>query len=91
MYLDYNLDVYTAILRGEITFSDFDNAKLKLKVAPRTQSGTRIRLKGKGFPVYKKNTEFGALYVTYVIKIRTQLSDKEKKLLNELAKFSKNN
>lgn len=91
LYLDYNLDLYTAILGGEITVSDFDNGKLKLKVAAGTQSGTKIRLKGKGFPIYKKEDQFGDLYVTYVIKIPTKISDKEKELFNELAQISKNN
>jgi curved DNA-binding protein len=41
------------------------------------------------FPVYKKENEFGDLYVTYDIKIPTQLSEKEKELFNELAQQSK--
>ncbi|WP_432670848.1 DnaJ C-terminal domain-containing protein [Flavobacterium sp. SM2513] len=89
LYLDYDLDMYTAILGGEITVSDFDNGKLKLKVVEGTQSGTKIRLKGKGFPVYKKEAQYGDLYVTYQVKIPTQLSEKEKELFNELAQISK--
>ncbi len=89
LYLDYDLDLYTAILGGEITVSDFDNGKLKLKVAAGTQSGTKIRLKGKGFPVYKKEGEFGDLYVTYQVKVPSKLSEKEKELFNELAQLSK--
>ena len=89
LYLDYELDLYTAILGGEITVSDFDNGKLKLKVAPGTQSGTKIRLKGKGFPIYKKEGHFGDLYINYVVKIPSQISEKEKKLFIELAQLSK--
>lgn len=89
LYLDYDLDLYSAILGGEITVSDFDGNKLKLKVTAGTQSGTKIRLKGKGFPIYKKEGEFGDLYVTYQIKIPTQLSEKEKELFNELSEGSK--
>ena len=89
LYLDYDLDLYTAILGGEITITDFDNGKLKLKVAAGTQSGTKIRLKGKGFPVYKKEGEFGDLYVTYKVKVPSNLSEKEKELFNELAQLSK--
>jgi len=44
-----------------------------------------IRLKGKGFPVYKKEGEYGDLYVTYSIKIPVGLADKEKELFRELA------
>lgn len=89
LFLASDLDIYTAILGGEITISDFNQAKLKLKVIPGTQSGTIIRLKGKGFPVYKNEGHFGYLYVTYKIKIPTTLSEKEKELFNELAQLSK--
>ena len=89
LYLDYPLDLYTAILGGDITVSDFDDAKLKLKVAAGTQSGTKMRLKGKGFPVYKKEGQFGDLYVTYQVAVPKELSEKEKELFNELAQLSK--
>ncbi len=56
------LDLYTAILGGDLTI-DTLGGKLKLKVVPETQNGTRIRLKGKGFPVYKKEGQFGDLFV----------------------------
>jgi curved DNA-binding protein len=52
-------------LGEKITISDFDDAILKIKVAARTQMGTKIRLKGKGFPVYKKEGQFGNLYINY--------------------------
>lgn len=91
LYVDYDLDLYTAILGGDITVTDFESNKLKLKVTAGTQSGTKIRLKGKGFPVYKKDDQFGDLYVTYVVKIPTQLTEKEKELFNELAQLSKIN
>ena len=89
LYLDHELDLYTAILGGETTIEDFEEGKLKLKVPAGTQSGTKIRLKGKGFPVYKKDGQFGDLFVTYQVKIPKQLSEKEKELFNELNQLSK--
>jgi curved DNA-binding protein len=61
---------------------------VKLKVKPETQNGTRIRLKGKGFPVYKKEGEFGDLYVNYNIRIPVNLTEKQKELFEELSKLS---
>jgi curved DNA-binding protein len=55
-----------------------------LKVKPETQNGTKVRLKGKGFPVYKKEGEFGDLMVTYDVKIPTDLTEKEKELFQQL-------
>ncbi len=81
-----DLDLYSAILGGEITVDTFDG-KVKLKVLPGTQNGTKAKLKGKGFPVYKKEGVFGDLYITYQIVIPTNLKEKEKELFEELAKL----
>jgi curved DNA-binding protein len=80
------IDLYTAVLGGDITI-DTLSGKVKLKVAPETQNNTKVKLKGKGFPVYKKDNEFGDLYITYVVKTPTSLTEKEKELFNELAKL----
>lgn len=86
LYADAPLDLYTAILGGETHINTFDG-KVKIKVPAETQPGTKVKLKGKGFPVYKKENEFGDLYITYSIKLPTKLSDKEKELFEELAKL----
>lgn len=83
LYLTIDLDVYTAVLGGEITIDTLDG-KVKLKVKPETQNGTKVKLKGKGFPAYKNEGQFGDLQVTYSIKIPTNLTEKQKKLFEEL-------
>jgi curved DNA-binding protein len=85
LYLTVDLDLYTAILGGEVTIDTLDG-KLKLKVKPETQNGSKTRLKGKGFPVYKKEGEFGDLYITYSVKIPTGLTEKQKELFTQLSK-----
>jgi curved DNA-binding protein len=77
--------LYTAVLGGEITV-DTLNGKVKLKVKPETQTGSVIKLKGKGFPVYKSKGQFGDLYVTYTVKIPTDLTEKQKELFIELSR-----
>ncbi|RED26386.1 curved DNA-binding protein [Flavobacterium cutihirudinis] len=86
LYSNVDLDLYTAVLGGEISVKTFDG-KVKIKVPAETQTGTKVKLKGKGFPVYKKENQFGDLYVTYNLKIPTKLSEKEKELFTELAKL----
>jgi len=86
LFTDIDVDFYTAVLGGEITTDTFDG-KVKLTVKPETQNGTRVKLKGKGFPVYKKENEFGDLYITYKVQIPTNLSEKEKELFRELSKL----
>ena len=81
--LDVLIDLYTAVLGGEVMVDTMDG-KVKLKVAPETQNGTRTRLKGKGFPVYKKEGVFGDLYVTYKVQLPTRLTKILKQLFEEL-------
>jgi curved DNA-binding protein len=85
LYTTADLNLYTAVLGGEITINTLDG-KAKLKVKPETQNGSKIKLKGKGFPVYKSKGQFGDLYITYRIKIPTRLTEKEKELFYELSK-----
>ena len=59
------------------------SGKIKLKVNPETQNGTRLRLRAKGFPVYKKEGSFGDLYITWEVKLPTNLTDKQKELFEE--------
>ena len=84
LYVSVDLDLYKALLGGEIMVNTFDG-KAKLTVKQETQNGTKVKLKGKGFPKYKKSGQYGDLYVTYNIKIPTNLSTKEKKIFAELA------
>lgn len=89
LYTSVDLDLYTALLGGEVLVDTFDG-KVKLKVAPETQTGTKVKLKGKGFPVYKKENQFGDLFITYQVKLPTKLTAKEKELLTELQKLRNN-
>ncbi|MDF3028012.1 MAG: chaperone DnaJ domain protein [Fluviicola sp.] len=88
LYTNVSLDLYKALLGGEEIIHTL-NGKVKMPVAPETQNGTKVRLKGKGFPVYKKEGEFGDLYVTYQIQLPTGLTAKEKELIEQLAKERK--
>lgn len=85
LYTTIDLDFYIAILGGEITI-DTLKGKVKLKVKPETQNGSIVKLKEKGFPVYKHEGQFGDLFITYSIKIPTNLTEKQKELFTELSK-----
>ncbi len=86
LYKTVDLDMYTAALGGELTIDTLDG-RVKLNVKPETQNGTTVKLKGKGFPVYKKEGQYGDLFVTYRVKIPTNLSAREQELLKELSKL----
>ncbi|MBS7564462.1 J domain-containing protein [Mucilaginibacter sp. Bleaf8] len=78
------IDLYTAVLGGEITV-DTLTGQVKLKVKPETQNNTKVKLKGKGFPVYKKDGEFGDLYLTFDVQLPTNLTEQQKDLFKQLA------
>lgn len=86
LYSNIDLNFYTALLGGEITADTF-NGKVKLTIKQETQNGTKVKLKGKGFPKYKKEGEMGDLFITYNIKVPTNLTSKEKELYTELQKL----
>ncbi|XRE44517.1 DnaJ-class molecular chaperone CbpA [Tenacibaculum discolor] len=86
LYTEQAIDLYTAVLGGEVVINTFvDKAKLKVKAG--TQNGTKVRLKGKGFPKYKNEGQFGDLYVTYKIEIPTNLTDEQRELFTKLSKL----
>lgn len=87
LYKDVDLDLYTSILGGEITIDTF-NSKVKLSIKPETKNKTKVKLKGKGFPVYKKEGKYGDLIITYHLKTPTNLSEKERELFKELQKIN---
>lgn len=83
IYINKEIDLYTAVLGGEVMVDTLDG-KVKLKVTAGTQNGTKVRLKNKGFPVYKKEGNFGNLFVTYIVKIPVALTERQKELFEEL-------
>lgn len=71
-----DVDMYTAILGGDVIIQS-STEKLKLKLKPGTQPGTKMRLKGKG-------QGGGDLILTINVKLPTNLTEKQKSLLIEM-------
>lgn len=71
-----DVDMYTAILGGDVIIQS-SNEKLKLKMKPGTQPGTKMRLKGKG-------NGGGDLILTINVTLPTNLSDRQKELLIQM-------
>ena len=72
-----SIDMFTALLGGEVIVGLSDGKKLKLKVKPGTQPGTKVRLRGKG----QNGTD---LILTYNVTLPSQLSERQKQLLEEM-------
>lgn len=76
------IDMYTALLGGEVVIQLSTGQKLKLKVKPLTQGGTKVRLRGKGYD--RGDGTFGDLIITYNVKLPDHLSDHQKELLEQM-------
>ncbi len=88
LYTIVEVDLYDAILGGEVLI-DTLNGKVKVPVKEGTENNKKVKLKGKGLPIYKKADHFGDLYVTFSIKIPTNLSMEEKELFEKLRSIKK--
>ena len=77
-----DIDMYTALLGGDIIMQLNDGSKLKLKVKSGTQPGTKVRLRGKGYSM--NNGTKGDLIITYNVKLPDHLSERQKELLREM-------
>jgi curved DNA-binding protein len=71
------IDMYTALLGGDIMVTTGMGSRLKLKVKPETQPGTKVRLRGKG----RNGTD---LILTYQVKLPTNLTERQRQLLQEM-------
>ncbi|WP_276374542.1 J domain-containing protein [Chryseolinea sp. H1M3-3] len=83
LYATHSIDLFTAVLGGS-TIVDTLSGQVKVKIAPGTQSGKTIRIKGKGMPVYGDANIFGDLYVQLQIHIPESLTDKQRELFEQL-------
>ena len=85
LYIDLPLTPWEAALGAEVKV-DTLAGPVTLKVPPGTQSGQKLRLKGKGMPNIKGGP--GDLYAVVQIKVPKEMSTKEKKIFEELRKES---
>lgn len=82
MNANVNIDLYTALLGGEVIIQLSSGQKIRLKVKPETQPGTKVRLRGKGYD--RGDGTFGDLIITYNVKLPENLSERQKELLREM-------
>ncbi len=77
-----DIDLYTAMLGGEIVVQIGNGTRIRLKVKPETQNGTKVRVRGKGYSL--GNGQNGDLIITYNVKLPTKLSEHQKELLRQM-------
>ena len=82
MHANVNIDLYTALLGGEVLLQLSNGSKVKLKVKPETQNGTKVRLRGKGYD--RGDGTIGDMIITYNVMLPTNLSERQKDLLRQI-------
>ena len=82
MNMNVNIDMYTALLGGEGIIKLSNGSKIKLKIKPETQNGTKVRVRGKGYD--RGDGTFGDLIITYNVKLPTGLNERQKELLKQM-------
>lgn len=84
LYTTVNVDIYTLLLGGELVVPTIDGS-VRMQIKQGTQPESKLRLRNKGFPKYKKENECGDLIVSLKLQL-PQLNAKQKELLNEMRK-----
>ena len=74
-----------AALGGHVDIPTLDGEIESLKVPEGSQTGRRLRLRGKGMPVLNRAAQHGDLHVELYVETPRNLSTKQKKLLEEFA------
>lgn len=82
MAMNVNIDMYTALIGGEGIIRLNNGSKIKLKIKPETQNGTKVRVRGKGYD--RGDGTFGDLIITYNVKLPTGLNERQKELLRQM-------
>lgn len=83
LYHTQTIDLYTAVLGGEIVANTM-SGQVKLKIVAGTQNDKTVRLKGKGMPVYGKLDVFGDFYIQLQVKIPENITEEQKALFEQL-------
>ena len=87
VYTTANIPFTTAVLGGEAIIQTL-NGRVSCHIKPGIQSGSKIRLKGKGVANMRDPKTFGDLYVTVQIEVPTNLSAEALAKLKEFEKAS---
>ena len=83
LYVSQHIDIYNAVLGGSAEIKTL-GSPVKVKIAPGTQGGKKIKLRGLGMPDYNNSNQKGNLIVTLQIKIPDKISEQERKLYEQL-------
>lgn len=83
LHTTLSVPLTTMVLGGEATVATL-TGDVRIKIKPGTHPDSRLRLRGKGFPVYGYEGTAGDLIVTFRLTIPATLSERQERLFTEL-------
>lgn len=82
LYTTVTVDLYTMLLGGEVVVPTI-KGNVRMQIKPDTQPDSKLRLRNKGFPKYKKENEYGDLIVSLKLQL-PQLNERQRGLLQQI-------
>jgi curved DNA-binding protein len=83
LYTDVGVDLYTAVLGGEVTVPT-PGGSVVLTIPAGSQPGQTFRLTGRGMPRLRQAAQHGDLYARLKVSLPQSLSAKERELFEQL-------
>jgi molecular chaperone DnaJ len=87
IYMELPISFAQAALGAEISIPTLSSEEIKIKVASGTQSGSVLRLKGRGIPVLNSQSHHGDQFVNITVNTPKKLTKAQTKLYEELLKL----
>jgi curved DNA-binding protein len=87
LYTNATIDMYTAILGGEVDVKLLDGKTIKMNIPAGTQPEQVFRLAGRGMPFLKDNKKQGDLFVRVKVQVPKYLSAKQRELIEEASRI----
>ncbi len=78
-----NISLFDALLGGKDSLDVYDK-KISFSIPPGTSNGKVLRVKGKGFPIYKQKNKYSDLLISIIVDIPTNLDQEDKKLIEKI-------
>jgi curved DNA-binding protein len=89
LYYNLDVDLYTAVLGGNVQIHTLDRKKLSVVIPPETDNGKLLKLRGQGMIMKENKNKRGDLYIRIIVQIPKHLSKEEKELFGKLSQLRK--
>ena len=86
MYFELPITFTDAALGASVEVPSIDGGRAKIKIPAGTQHGKQLRLRGKGMPLLR-GSGHGDLYIKIITEVPSNLSSKQRELLEEFRKI----